>query len=171
MTVAGMGAALIESIPHELGRCRLEPLQADAAPAIADRLAAIDPWLRLGYRTDALARYLAREDAALSRWAIGTGDTVAGVVAVRFPWLRGPYVELLAVFPEAQGLGLGAAVLGWLQRAAAHEGNLWVMVSTVNHGARRFYQRHGFAEIGVVPGLVRAGHDEVLMRWVPPAPR
>lgn len=153
--------------PHDLGACRLEPLATEAAVSIAARLTAMDPWQRLGYRADALTRYLTQESPALTRWSVVCDDVLAGVVTVRFPWLRGPYLELLAVFPEAQGRGVGAAVLGWLQSAAAHEGNLWVMVSTFNESAHRFYRRHGFAAIGTVPDLVRAGHDELLMRWVP----
>jgi ribosomal protein S18 acetylase RimI-like enzyme len=38
------------------------------------------------------------------------------------------------------------------------------MVSAFNEGARRFYVRHGFVEVGTVSGLVREGFDEVLMR-------
>ena len=135
--------------------------------SIAARLTAMDPWQRLGYCAEALTGYLTQESPSLTRWALHDGAALAGVVAVRFPWLRGPYLELLAVFPEAQGRGLGAEALGWLQREAAREGNLWVMVSAFNGGARRFYRRHHFAEIGRVPDLVRPGHDEVLMRWVP----
>lgn len=163
----GMRPPPFASVPHDLGCCRLEPLARDAAAAVAARLVEMDPWLRLGYHAEALGRYLTQDSPALWRWAIVDGAAVVGAVAVRFPWLRGPYVELLAVFPEAQGAGIGAAVLGWLQSAAAHEGNLWVMASAFNERARRFYRRHGFAEIGVVPELVRAGHDELLMRWVP----
>jgi GNAT superfamily N-acetyltransferase len=154
-------------VPHDLGDCRLELMTSAAAAIVAARLPEMDPWRRLGYHAAALARYLTQEDSSLTRWALYDGDALAGGVAVRFPWLRGPYLELLAVFPEAQGRGFGAAVLGWLQSAAAHEGNLWVMVSAFNEDAHRFYRRHGFAEIGGVPALVRPGHDELLLRWVP----
>jgi GNAT superfamily N-acetyltransferase len=162
-----MSASPFAAVPHDLGTCRLEPLTPAIAATVAARLPEMDPWRRLGYHAAALARYLTQESPSLTRWALCDGDAPAGVVAVRFPWLRGPYLELLAVFPEAQGRGFGAAVLGWLQSVAAHEGNLWVMVSAFNEDARHFYRRHGFAEIGVVPDLVRAGHDELLLRWVP----
>lgn len=167
MTAPAMRASPFAAVSRDLGVCRLEPLVQAVAEAVAARLSQMDPWLRLGYHAAALGRYLTAESAALARWAITRDGAVRGVVAVRFPWLRGPYLELLAVLPEAQGDGLGAAVLGWLQEEAAREGNLWVMVSAFNADARRFYARHGFAEIGRVPDLVRPGHDEVLMRWVP----
>ena len=164
-----MRALPFTPVAQDLGQCRLEPLNSAEAEIVAVRLPEMDPWLRLGYHIEALRRYLTRESPSLTRWAITRDGAVTGVVAVRFPWLRGPYLELLAVLPEAQGGGLGAAVLGWLQGEAAPEGNLWVMVSAFNEGARRFYRRHGFVEIARVPDLVCPGHDEVLMRWVPGA--
>jgi GNAT superfamily N-acetyltransferase len=127
-------------------------------------MASMDPWRRLGYGVSALQRYLVTDSPALVRHEIAVEGECAGVVAVRAPWLRGPYLELLAVLPAHQGRGIGAAVLRWLEAEAAPARNLWVMVSAFNEGARRFYARHGFVEVGAVPGLVREGFDEVLMR-------
>ena len=102
----------------------------------------------------------------------GRIDTVAGLagaMTVRWPWLHGPYLELLAVLPEAQGRGLGGALLGWLIAQVPSSRNLWVAVSAFNTGARRFYARHGFVEVGTVPGLVRDGFDEILLRKALPS--
>jgi GNAT superfamily N-acetyltransferase len=135
-----------------------------AAAELGERMSAIDPWRRLGYPADRLARYLTTDSAALVRYRVDAGGGLAGALAVRWPWLHGPYLELLVVLPEAQGRGLGSALLGWLAAQAASSRNLWVAVSAFNADARRFYARHGFVEIGVVPGLVRDGFDEILLR-------
>jgi len=39
-------------------------------------------------------------------------------------------------------------------------------VWALNHGAYRFYQRHGFAEVGVLNDLARPDYDEQLLRKV-----
>jgi GNAT superfamily N-acetyltransferase len=149
---------------RDLGCCALGPMTEVAAASLAGRMATMDPWRRLDYEAAALRRYLATDSPALGRHEITVEGESAGVVAVRSPWLRGPYLELLAVLPEHQGRGIGAAVLRWAEADAAPARNLWVMVSAFNDGARRFYARHGFAEIGAVPGLVREGFDEILLR-------
>jgi ribosomal protein S18 acetylase RimI-like enzyme len=149
---------------HELRNCRLAPLDAAAAAELADRLASMDPWRRLGYAAERLQRYLSGDGPALARYRVDAGGELAGAITVRWPWLHGPYLELLAILPEAQGQGLGGALLAWLEAEAAPSRNLWVVVSAFNTGARRFYERHGFAQVGVVPGLVRDGFDEVLLR-------
>jgi GNAT superfamily N-acetyltransferase len=149
---------------HELGVCRLVPMDGAGAAALAERLAAMEPWLNLGYSVERLRRYLATDSPALARYRLEVDGALAGALTVRWPWLHGPYLELIAILPESQGRGLGGALLHWLAAQAESSRNLWVAVSAFNAGARRFYARHGFVEVGAVPGLVRDGFDEILLR-------
>jgi ribosomal protein S18 acetylase RimI-like enzyme len=154
---------------YALGAGRLAPLDPSAAGLLAERLAGMDPWRRLGYESSVLQRYLSGDSPALTRFRIDCDGVLAGVVAVRWPWLHGPYLELLAVLPDHQGRGIGSAVLRWLEAEGGASRNLWVAVSAFNEPARRFYARHGFVEIGTVPGLVRDGFDEILLRKALPS--
>lgn len=151
--------------PYALASCRLEALADADVPAIAATLAGLSPWRALGYTAEGLAGYLRRADPALYRFAITAGGGSAGVVCLRQPWLRGPYIELICVFPAGQGRGIGAEVLAWIAGAAGGGArNLWALVSAGNAGARRFYARCGFVEIAPIADLVRAGCDEILVR-------
>ncbi|HSQ07511.1 MAG TPA: GNAT family N-acetyltransferase [Chromatiaceae bacterium] len=142
-------------------------LAADEAQALAETLARMEPWLTLGYSAESLARGLATPDPGLTRHLILRGGETLGLVAVRCPWLRGAYIELFAVLPGSQGQGVGEEVLGRLeQEYRGRTGNLWLLVSGFNAGARRFYERQGFGAIGVIPDLVAQGQDEILMRKV-----
>lgn len=150
------------------------PLTAEHIATLAPALAAMDPWRTLGYTAAGLAAYLGREDAALTRVVLERGGAPAAVLALRRPWLRGPYVELLAVLPAARGAGLGHGLVEWA--AAQAGGNLWACVSAFNQPARAFYARAGFTEIAALADLVADGHDEILLRRrlgpnVPPAAR
>ena len=135
---------------HALAGCRLRPFEQDDAAVLAQALSRLDPWAALGYGAAALAGYLGRDDPGLHRFVLAVEtDEWAGVFALRSPWLRGPYVELLAVLPGHQGKGLGGVMVEW---AAARAGdNLWACVSAFNADARRFYARHGFAEVAPKP--------------------
>ena len=91
------------------------------------------------------------------------------MVLVRDPWLKGPYLELLALLPPFQNQGIGSGILAWLEREALVQAarNLWVCASSFNARALRFYERHGFAPAAVLPGLVADGFDEILLRKFP----
>ncbi len=144
---------------------RLQRLAPAAVASIAEQLAKMDPWKRLGYGTPALSRYLAGADPGLNRFLVRQEDETVGVVCIRFPWLRGPYLELLAVFPAAQGEGLGRRLLRWMEEEALpHANSLWTVTSEFNSGARRFYQSAGFIEVASLTDLVSNGSNELLLR-------
>jgi GNAT superfamily N-acetyltransferase len=90
-------------------------------------------------------------------------------VSVRYPWLKGPYLELLALLPQAQKQGIWSSIIAWLEsEALRHQArNLWVCASSFNAGALRFYERHGCRPAATLPGLVADGFDEILLRKYP----
>jgi GNAT superfamily N-acetyltransferase len=151
---------------EELDGCRLSTPFTDAqALAVAEMLSSSEPWMSLNFSAGSLASYLMRDDAALRRYVVSVDGNLAGVICVRHPWLRGPYIELLGVFPDYRGKGLGKQVLAWVETEARRESkNLWVLTSSFNHQALNFYQNLGFYPIGPIQGLVSPEHDEILLR-------
>lgn len=142
-------------------------------PRGSDRLAAaivaIPPWSVMNYPADAMARFLSTADGCVSRYAIEIGGEQLGALSVRSPWLKGPYLELLALLPVAQGQGIGSGILTWFEQEALEHGsrNLWVCASSFNTRALRFYERHGFEQAATLPGLVVDGYGEILLRKFP----
>lgn len=144
---------------------RLRPLAADDGAHLGTACAAIDPFLRLGLSAAGLHRYLERPDPSLYRFVIEIEDLPAGVIALRWPWLRGPFLEMLAVLPIAQGRGIGRQAMDWaIDQSGRVAANLWTTVSDFNQPARRFYESAGFVEVAPLPGLVAPGGAEILMR-------
>lgn len=143
----------------------LRPIGDDIAGPLAAAITSIDPWKRMSYRPEAMATYLGAREPGACRRAILHDDQTVGAVSIRYPWLRGPYLELLALLPGSQGLGIGAAVLDWMAAEVAGRANsLWVCTSTFNARALSFYERNGFARVGDLDGLVGPGYTEILLR-------
>lgn len=151
---------------ENLAGCQLAtPFTSKQARAVAEMLALSEPWLSLKFSATALANYLLRDDPALRRYAISADGALVGVICVRYPWLRGPYIELLGLSPSQRGKGLGRQVLAWAESEARREAkNLWVLTSSFNHQALDFYLGLGFSPIGPIQGLVSPEHDEILLR-------
>lgn len=156
----------------DLKAARLCPLAPQACAPLARAIVAMPPWSTLGYGAEAMTAHLAAEESGARRYVIEIGDEPAGAATIRHPWLKGPYVELLAVLPDFQARGIGGSFLRWLeQEALGHDArNLWVCASRFNERALRFYARHGFAEAAALPGLVADGFDEILLRKFPIGP-
>ena len=124
-----------------------------------------------------LARYGTTRRAALAALARGraAGDRVMVAVApdgrlAGMAWVLtsriltgAAYLRLLLVAEEHQRTGTGAALLAAAEGATRAVANhLILLVTTGNTGARRFYARHGYRQVGVLPDLARTGLDETL---------
>jgi GNAT superfamily N-acetyltransferase len=152
---------------YRLPSCSLASLTENEAGFLSTRLAAIDPWLTLGYSAEGLSHYLLRPDPALYRFAVFVGPEAKGLVCVRYPWLRGPCLELLAVFNDQQRRGLGREIMSWMQAQCPRTApNIWTLTSSFNSGARLFYRSLGFSEIVPLPDLTSSGSDEILLRKI-----
>lgn len=150
---------------HALGSVELVPITAAAIPEIAARMAAIDPWARLGRPAAAMAERIAAADAGARRFSIERDGAILGYVSIRHPFLRGPYLEQIAIFPEAQRQGLARRVLDWMAgEVEGRESNLWLCVTEWNERARATYRALGFDEVAPLPDLVTPGASEIFMR-------
>jgi GNAT superfamily N-acetyltransferase len=150
-------------------RARLRPVPSSSCAGLSRAIVAMPPWSAMHYEADAMSRYLAAAQDGARRYVIEIDGTQGGAVSVRYPWLRGAYLELLALLPAFQNQGIGTAVLHWLEGEALRRDarNLWACASSFNADALRFYARHGFAETALLSDLVTDGFDEVLLRKFP----
>jgi GNAT superfamily N-acetyltransferase len=155
--------------PIDLAGARLVALDPQACASLAEAIVAIPPWSMVNYPAEAMARFLASSDGGGSLYGVEVDGAEAGAVSIRSPWLKGPYLELLAILPPFQGRGAGPKILVWFEQEALRHAarNLWVCASSFNVRALRFYARHGFAPTATLPGLVAEGFDEILLRKFP----
>jgi ribosomal protein S18 acetylase RimI-like enzyme len=75
----------------------------------------------------------------------------------------GGYLRLIALVPGQEGRGVGGTLLDAVEAdVAAHARQLFLLVSHWNEGARRFYARRGYVEVGRLPAWVRPDTDEII---------
>ena len=90
-----------------------------------------------------------------------------GVVGILV--LKGAWIDQLYVDPELTRSGVGAELMAAAKRERPDGLRLWAFVS--NHGAQRFYLRHGFHEVERTDG---SGNEErapdIQYAWRPAGP-
>jgi ribosomal-protein-alanine N-acetyltransferase len=157
------GLAHVHATDHVIPSIRL--YQPQDRRAVIRMLTDSDPWKRLGYTAAHWERLFDPLPQGRDGFIIASGGQVAGVALLRQRFLFGDYLELLAIAPSMQSRGMGHELLQHLKRAVfARVKNLFLCVSDFNTGARRFYQRHGYQEIGPIPNFLIPGSAEILLR-------
>lgn len=151
---------------YTLKSCELCTLAPPAVTLLSQHLSQMSPWNVLSYTADQLSTYLLSTDPGLYKYQIMVEKQVVGIVCIRYPWLRGAYLELIAIYPQWQQQGIGPQIICWFEQELNYATlkNLWVLVSSFNEKAKLFYQRAGFKEIGPVEDLVKIGYTEILLR-------
>ena len=147
---------------------QVRPLAAEEIPALARGLAAVPLMVRYGQAPEALESALAAARARGERLLVADeGGAIRGLA-----WFLpqgtlglGGYLRLIAMLSGAEGKGAGAALLAAFEAETAKESrHAFLLVSDFNDGAQRFYERHGYARVGALPGLVLPDVAEV-MYW------
>jgi ribosomal protein S18 acetylase RimI-like enzyme len=123
-------------------------------------------WHRTGTTADRAVHFLTTAAAAGDTLLVLDDGDVAG-----FAWIdrrgafgRSAYLRMIAVAPDRRSSGLGARLLAAFETIAVQEGpDAFLLVSDFNADARRFYERHGYGEVGRIRGYVTPDVDEILM--------
>jgi ribosomal protein S18 acetylase RimI-like enzyme len=145
----------------------IRPMTADDIPLVVHWMVEIPLWQR--YQITA-ARAHTQFESGLTRQDILLVADCEASRACGFAWClpegmfgRSAYLKLIGVRPELAAGGVGSALLAVVEQAALAFGDaLFLLVSDFNRDAQRFYQRHGYREVGVIPGYVLADVNELL---------
>lgn len=156
---------VVDSGGQELALDLIEGSDAELMQ-LGEILSALDPAATYLTSAQSLAGYFSTTEPGAPRFKIRLAGEAAGILGLRLNWLRGPYLQYLAVIPRFQGRSIGTRVLAWFEREARARGerNIWICASAFNPGAAQLYQRQGFAIVAELDGLVADPHVELLMR-------
>ncbi len=124
------------------------------------------PWLPDLHTLPETERWLRRVLFPRTKVRVAMQDrTVAGFVAID----ANDVVQALYVASEMRGARVGSALLNAAKRLRPQGLRLWTFQP--NLPARRFYARHGFAEIRRTDGDNDEGVPDILLGWAPAAAR
>ena len=131
----------------------------------------LNPFLEQVYSEKAVAEEIA--DPAIIHRLAADGTALAGYCKMREPsWYadhsdaaRPIALGQLYTDPDRTGQGIGAVLMDWAIDEARTRGcdAIQLSVWSENHGAQRFYQRHGFTKIADIDFWVGNHRDDELL--------
>lgn len=144
----------------------VRPMTPEDIPAVAAIMAGNTLWQRHGVTAEAAGQRLQR---GLARGATIAVVEVSGRVA-GFVWYvaegafqRSGYIMIFGVDASLHAQGLGRALLAYAEEALFATGaSIMLLVSDFNAEAQRFYSRHGYVQVGVLPDYATPGVSELI---------
>ena len=144
---------------------QIAPAEPEDFEWSARLMASTDPWITL--RAD-LKLCLDRVHApGRELWLAREGRERLGFVLLAPNGFAGsPYVASFCIAEGARGRGVGAALLDFAERHFAGRKFLFLLCSSFNQRAQKFYLQHGFTITGELKGYVVPEHSELIF-WKP----
>lgn len=131
--------------------------------AAARRMAASDPWLKLGL--DARRCFKSLAAPYRETYSASSGGVHAGHVTINMNGLLRGYIQVLFVAEGRRGRGVGEGLMRFAEKKIFRDSpNVFLCVSSFNKGAIRFYRGLGYRKAGLLENFLAKGHDEILMR-------
>jgi ribosomal protein S18 acetylase RimI-like enzyme len=135
----------------------------DEAEACAVMMATSEPWLTLRRGIDSCRRVVG--DTTRERYVALRDGRLAGLLILNLQGAFVGYVQTVCVAEESRGHGIGRALVAFAEERIFREhANVFLCVSSFNAGARRLYERLGYALVGELTDYIVAGHSELLLR-------
>jgi ribosomal protein S18 acetylase RimI-like enzyme len=139
---------------------------ADAEPGDADwcarLMASSEPWISLRRDLTSCRESLGRPGTELLV-ARSTGVPVGFVLVAPHGLAGCPYIASIGVAADSRARGIGSALLRFTEQHFAGRRHLFLLVSSFNHRAQRFYRRHGYERVGELKDFLIAGQSEIIL--------
>jgi [ribosomal protein S18]-alanine N-acetyltransferase len=142
----------------------IRPLESEAEAQWCARLmSSSEPWLTLGRSyAESLERM---KDPSRERYVAKLGSVLAGFVILNLKGAFIGYIQTVCVSPEFRNHGLGTRLVQFAEKRIFQEcPNVFICVSSFNHGARKLYEQMGYRMVGALMDYVVRGHSEFLLR-------
>lgn len=150
--------------------------ERDITPCAAI-MAATPLWQRYGvtvqsaidrFRTGSQRMYTPDVESSTTRLFVAeseNGSTIGFVWAVRRgAFDRSGYIPVLGVESSERGGGVGAALIEAAEDYLRPASDVILLCTEFNTGAQRFYERHGYVRVGILPDYIALGIAELIYR-------
>ena len=137
--------------------------EPEEARQCAAMMCGSEPWITLGRSFDQSLRIIQDQDREV--FIARHEGHVAGFLTLCLTGAFVGYVQTVCVDPALRGRGIGTELLRFAEdRIFSRFPNVFMCVSSFNHGARRLYARLGYEVVGEIRDYLVAGQGEILLR-------
>lgn len=131
--------------------------------ACATIMVQTDPWITLGMDYEQCLK--AFDGTFKEIFVMKKGMEIIGFVIMQTQGSFKGYIQTIAINSTGRGQGHGTQLLQFCEeRILQYSPNIFICVSSFNHGAIQLYTKFGFELVGELKDFVKHGFTELLLR-------
>jgi len=136
---------------------------ADDFVVCARMMSVTDPWITLGLGYDDCLK--AFDGHFKEIFVLKKEEQIIGFVVMQTQGTFKGYIQTICIDAAHRGAGYGTHILQFCEdRILQYSPNIFICVSSFNHGAIQLYGKFGFELVGELKDFVKNGFTEILMR-------
>ena len=140
----------------------IEPAEPNDHEWCARLMAASEPWITLQRDLGACRQVINRPGTELFIARDQNSRALGFILLAPYVLAGSPYIASIAVSSDAQGQSVGSQLMQFTEQHFRDRSHLFLLVSSFNSRAQRFYRRHGYECIGELKDYIVARHSELL---------
>ncbi|HKF04428.1 MAG TPA: GNAT family N-acetyltransferase [Candidatus Sulfotelmatobacter sp.] len=140
----------------------IEPAEPNDYEWCAGLMVASEPWITLQRDLDGCRQVLNRPGTELFIARDQNSRPLGFILLAPYGLAGSPYIASIGVSPDARGQRIGAQLMQFTEQHFHDRSHLFLLVSSFNSRAQRFYLRHGYECIGELKDYIVAGHSELI---------
>ncbi len=122
------------------------------------------PWTAFGLKKEGARKFFYDRLGKELVYVATQKEEVLGFIAIKRNILYANYIRRIVVREDARSKGIGGKLVGFVEEMTFSSGlpNVFLVTTTVNEQAVKFYQKIGYKIIGTIPDFVEKGLDEYI---------
>ncbi len=122
------------------------------------------PWTSFGLKKEGAKKFFNDRLGKELVYVATQKDEVLGFITIKRNILYANYIRRIVVREDVRSKGIGAKLVEYIEEMTFSSGlpNVFLVTTTVNEGAVKFYQKIGYKIIGTIPDFVKEGLDEFI---------
>ncbi len=153
-----------KEVKKKMVEVEIRELREENIDACAEMTISSFPWTAFGLKKEGAKKFLYdRLGKELVYVAILNGEVV-GFITIKRDIMYANYIRRIVVREDMRSKGIGAQLLTFVEEMTLSSGlpNVFLLTTTTNDKAIKFYEKNGYQKIGRVPNFIEEGMDEYI---------
>ena len=122
------------------------------------------PWIAFGLKKEGARKFFNDRLGKELVYVATRNEEVLGFITIKRNILYANYIRRIVVREDARSEGIGGKLMEYIEEMTYSSGlpNVFLVTTTANEGAVKFYKKNGYKIIGTIPDFVEKGLDEFI---------